>query len=172
MRKFIAIANKETTEFSIEEKENNQLKIITSEGDHLLDVHKAGDHHYSVIKEGKSYDIRFFNNGSKVSAFLNGEVLHFQLDDALEAARKARLGGGAGGANLKGPAKIDAIMPGKIVSVKVKVGDVVAEGQGIVVLEAMKMENELASPKEGKVTEVLVTEGQSVESGAVLVVIE
>ena len=172
MRKFIATANKETTEFSIEELPNNQLKIVTNQGEWLLDVHKAGDHHYSVIQDGKSHDLRFYSNGSKVSAFLNGEILHFELEDALEAARKARLGGGPGGANLKGPAKIDAIMPGKIVAVKVKVGDVVTEGQGIVVLEAMKMENELASPKEGKVTEVLVKEGQSVESGAILVVIE
>ena len=172
MRKFIATAHKETTEFQIDEIAQGQLKIVTSEGEQILDVQKTGDHHYSVIQDGQSYDIRFYQNGSKVSAFLNGEVLHFQLEDALEAARNARMGGGAAGAGIVGPAKIDAIMPGKIVAVKVKVGDEVVEGQGVIVLEAMKMENELASPKAGKVTEVHVVEGQSVDSGAILVVIE
>lgn len=172
MKKFIATANKQTTEFQIEEIGKDQLKIVTAAGEWILDVHKAGDHHYSVIQDNHSHDIRFYRDGVKVSAFLNGEILHFQLEDALEAARKARLGGGAGGPGMQGPAKIEAIMPGKIVSVKVKVGDVVTEGQGVAVLEAMKMENELVSPKAGKVTEVLVKEGQSVESGAIMVVVE
>jgi biotin carboxyl carrier protein len=63
-------------------------------------------------------------------------------------------------------------MPGKIVKVLVKPGDDVAARQGLVVVEAMKMENELRSPKDGRVSEVLVTEGVLVEAGRVLVVVE
>ena len=63
-------------------------------------------------------------------------------------------------------------MPGRIVKVLVKAGDAVAASQGLVVVEAMKMENELRSPRAGTVTEVRVTEGALVEANAVLIVIE
>jgi biotin carboxyl carrier protein len=62
-------------------------------------------------------------------------------------------------------------MPGKVVRVLVKAGDEVAEGQGLVVVEAMKMENELKSPKAGTVTELHAVEGATVESGAKLIVV-
>ena len=63
-------------------------------------------------------------------------------------------------------------MPGRIIKVLVKPGDVVAARQGLVVVEAMKMENELRSPKAGTVTEVRVAEGTSVEARTVLVVVD
>jgi biotin carboxyl carrier protein len=63
-------------------------------------------------------------------------------------------------------------MPGKVVKVLVKLGDEVKEGQGLVVVEAMKMENELKSPKAGKVVELLAKEGSTVENNAKLVVVE
>ena len=63
-------------------------------------------------------------------------------------------------------------MPGRVVRVLVAPGDTVAARQGVVVVEAMKMENELRSPKAGTVKEVAVTPGTSVEAGRVLVVIE
>jgi biotin carboxyl carrier protein len=63
-------------------------------------------------------------------------------------------------------------MPGRVVRVLVKAGDEVAARQGLVVVEAMKMENELTSPKAGRVREVGVSEGTSVESGRLLVIVE
>jgi biotin carboxyl carrier protein len=59
-------------------------------------------------------------------------------------------------------------MPGKVVKVVVASGGSVREGQGVVLIEAMKMENEIPSPIEGVVTEVAVSEGQTVEAGALL----
>ena len=70
-----------------------------------------------------------------------------------------------------GAASVKAPMPGRIVRVLVGVGDRVAARQPVVVIEAMKMENELRSPREGIVTHVLATPGAAVESGAVLVVV-
>ncbi len=63
-------------------------------------------------------------------------------------------------------------MPGKIVRVLVQAGDTVAARQGLVVVEAMKMENELRASRPGRVREVSVSEGQSVDAGATLVVVE
>jgi biotin carboxyl carrier protein len=85
--------------------------------------------------------------------------------------RRLRLRRASGKFSLEGPQRIDAPMPGKVVRVLVKLGDEVAEGQGLVVVEAMKMENELKSPKAGKITELLAVEGAAVESGAKLVVV-
>jgi biotin carboxyl carrier protein len=77
-----------------------------------------------------------------------------------------------GGGHADGEQSIVAPMPGRIVRVMVGPGDDVTARQGVVVVEAMKMENELRSPKAGKVKEVTVAPGASVEAGRVLVVIE
>jgi biotin carboxyl carrier protein len=71
-----------------------------------------------------------------------------------------------------GPQQVVAGMPGKIVKVLVSAGDQVRAGQGLVVIEAMKMENELRAARDGRVAEVRAREAMSVEAGAVLVVIE
>ncbi len=73
---------------------------------------------------------------------------------------------------LGGSDEIKAGMPGKIVKVLVKAGDKVSANQTLIVMEAMKMENDLKSPHDVTVKEVIVKEGQSVESGATLVVFE
>ncbi len=66
---------------------------------------------------------------------------------------------------------VSAPMPGNILKVNVNVGDAVKSGQVLVVLEAMKMENEIMAPKDGTVTQVLVSKGSTVDTGAPLVVI-
>lgn len=78
----------------------------------------------------------------------------------------------AEGAAGAGPQRVTAPMPGKVVRVFVTPGDVVQARQGLVVVEAMKMENELRAARAGTVREVRVAEGESVEPGAVLVVLE
>ena len=66
---------------------------------------------------------------------------------------------------------VTAPMPGNILKVNVNVGDKVKEGQVLVVLEAMKMENEIMAPKDGTVTQVVVSKGSTVDTGAPLVVL-
>lgn len=79
---------------------------------------------------------------------------------------------GAGADGAAGPQKVVAPMPGKVVRVLVAAGDVVAARQGLVVVEAMKMENELRAARAGRVVSVAVAEGQSVDAGALLAVVE
>ena len=76
-----------------------------------------------------------------------------------------------GSAEAEGRQQIAAPMPGKVVRLLAKVGDAVEAGQGLLVVEAMKMQNEIRSPKSGKVEHVLVAEGQAVNAGEVLCVI-
>ena len=84
----------------------------------------------------------------------------------------SRFGRGAGAAQAAGTQQVRSPMPGKVVKLLVKAGDAVKARQGLVVVEAMKMENELRSPKDGRVSDVLVAEGASVEAGRLLVVVE
>jgi biotin carboxyl carrier protein len=86
--------------------------------------------------------------------------------------RRARQRSGDTGASGGGPQRIAAPMPGKVVRVLVKPGDEVAARQPVVVVEAMKMENELRAVRAGTVAEVYAREHMSVEAGALLVVIQ
>lgn len=72
----------------------------------------------------------------------------------------------------EGAEVVESPMPGTILSVDVKEGDIVKEGQILVILEAMKMENEIVSPRDGKITVIAVSKGASVNTGDELIVIE
>ncbi len=89
--------------------------------------------------------------------------------DALDERQRAIRDLTRASAAAAGPAPVVAPMPGLVVRVAVAVGDVVAAGDGLVVMEAMKMENELRATSAGTVTRVLVEPGTAVEKGAVLV---
>ena len=86
--------------------------------------------------------------------------------------RRSRMRSVAGRLTTTGPQIVVAPMPGKVVRILVKAGDEVKEGQGLLVVEAMKMENELKAAKAGRVKQVAVLEGVAVEGGAVLCVVE
>jgi len=92
--------------------------------------------------------------------------------DALDERTRAIRDLSAASAAASGPAPLVAPMPGLVVRVDVAVGDVVAGGQALVVMEAMKMENELRAPAAGTVKRVAVAPGTAVEKGAVLVELE
>jgi biotin carboxyl carrier protein len=103
----------------------------------------------------------------EVDVHVNGRHVPATVRSAGTARRRAGAADGAGG-----PQRIVAPMPGKVVRVLVAAGDAVAARQGLVVVEAMKMENELRAARGGRVVSVAVTEGQSVDAGAVLAVVE
>lgn len=99
------------------------------------------------------------------------QLPHVDVVAVVDRRRRERSRGGEAAA-AAGLQRVTAPMPGRVVRVLVKPGDLVEARQALVVIEAMKMENELGSPKAGAITEVLVTEGQSVEAGRLLVVVE
>jgi biotin carboxyl carrier protein len=88
------------------------------------------------------------------------------------AARDKKHLRGQAGADASGQVKLSAMMPGKVVRVLLNAGDEVAAHQGVMVVEAMKMQNEVQSPKAGKIAEIKVAEGQTVNAGETLAVIE
>ncbi len=94
-----------------------------------------------------------------------------RLDARVESARARALEGMRSGGRKNDDGKVKSPMPGKVVKLLVAEGDSVSEGAPVVVVEAMKMENELAAPKSGTVTRVYVAEGDTVESAAPLLTI-
>lgn len=104
--------------------------------------------------------------GGQTEVIVNGQRIPVTVHD------KKSLRSQASGAAAGGKATLTAPMPGKVVRVLCAVGDEVAAQQGLLVVEAMKMQNEVQAPKAGKVTELRVSEGQTVNAGEVLAVIE
>lgn len=115
----------------------------------------------SLIVDGKQYETSALSqgNGSYLvhAGDFEGEVT---VLDPLE-----KLAGGRNGAGARGSHKVTAYMPGRVVSLLVAQGDQVESGQGILVLEAMKMENEIQAETSGVVKQFFVEAGQAVESG-------
>jgi biotin carboxyl carrier protein len=132
-----------------------------------LEVARVGPGHYSFRSPatGRQREVRVSAAGpGRHEVQVNGATLAVAR---LSGYRRAR--GAAGG---HGSARLVAPMPGKVVRVLVAAGDEVDARQGLVVVEAMKMENELRAGRAGRVREIAVVEGASVEAGALLVVLE
>jgi len=140
--------------------------VVTLDGvEHVVDARKLEADFYSILYEGKSYEVSVESLGAKYL------VRHGAYEQVVELADASR-GGRQELHKRSGPESIDSVMPGKVVRVLVSAGDVVAAGQGLVVVEAMKMENEIGAPRSGRVKSVDVTPGQTVETGSLLVVLE
>lgn len=125
---------------------------------------------YLLLADGHVYDCRVELAGAKQEA-VEVTVGSHAYNVALSDPKRLRAGQSAG-APLDGTAQIIAPMPGKVVRVLVEAGEEVEAGAGLVVVEAMKMQNEMKAPKAGKVTAVNVVAGATVNAGDVLAVVE
>jgi biotin carboxyl carrier protein len=123
---------------------------------------KIGTHVYRVVAQKRAGRGRY-------TLWVDG--YRFEIE-ALDERTRAIRDMSAATAAPSGPAPVRAPMPGLIVRINVKVGDVVEAGQGVVVMEAMKMENELRATAAGRVKSVEVAPGAAVEKGALLVALE
>ena len=116
---------------------------------------------------GQEFEVELENDGDNWIAKVEGEEFVIQVPDAAPVAKKRSASGG----KSKKSGKVSANIPGKVVTVEVKIGDVVSEGQVVMILEAMKMQNEIQAPVSGTVSEIHCEEGQSIEANVPLLVI-
>jgi len=121
---------------------------------------------YSVLLEGRSYEARVEESNGSVIVFIDGHRFEVEIRDPR---RRSRHGGPPGG---EGRLNVAAPMPGKVVRLLVAEGDSVTAGQGLLVVEAMKMQNEMKAPKAGRVVTLAARQGATVAAGEVLAVIE
>jgi len=117
----------------------------------------------SVLLNGRSYRV---SKGAGKEIWVNGRLHSMEVFDPRD------LRPGQGASANQGRQEIAASMPGKVIRVLVAAGDAVEEGQGLVVVEAMKMQNEMKSPKAGRVVEIRARPDATVGAGEILVVVE
>jgi biotin carboxyl carrier protein len=134
---------------------------VRSEGD--FSIEWLGPDCASLIIGGRSYRV---TRGAAGEMMVNGAPLAVEVFDPRSLRARS------GGAASQGRQNVCAPMPGKIVRVLVAAGDSVEAGEGLVVVEAMKMQNEMKSPKTGRVVEVRTKPGAAVSPGEILMVVE
>jgi biotin carboxyl carrier protein len=120
---------------------------------------------YSILLDGHSYDVQVERTPQHLIAVLRGYRFEIEVDDPRRWSGQAT---GRRGGDLE---TIAAPMPGKVVRVLVAPGDAVEPGQGVLVVEAMKMQNEMKAARAGRVISVAVQEGATVAAGEVLATI-
>lgn len=120
---------------------------------------------YSVLLDGRSVEVRVIGSAEGLLLELAGRRFTAEIADPRDRSRKSAA------ALATGRQKVVAPMPGKVVRVLVREGDSVEPGQGLVVVEAMKMQNEMKATRGGQVLEVHAREGGTVAAGDTLVVI-
>ena len=121
-----------------------------------------------VVVDGVEFEVELEGEGTSWSATVEGTTFSIEIPDAAPVSKKKRSGGG----KKKKSGTVSANIPGKVVTVEVNEGDEVVEGQVILILEAMKMQNEIQAPVSGTVVSVQCEEGQAIEANIPLVVIE
>jgi biotin carboxyl carrier protein len=165
---FIARLGEKTYTVDIEEIGKSLYRVSVDGSEFLVDGKKTGLTNYSLIVDNRSFEIEVDVKEDEYRVLVDGRNYHIDLVDE----RRVRLGGLQSDIELQGRQNVSVPMPGKIIAVLVAEGDKVEKGQGLVIVEAMKMENEVRCPINGEVKEVWVKTGDAVEAGAVLAVVE
>jgi biotin carboxyl carrier protein len=152
---------------------------VVRDGDHV--TAKVGDREYTIEVAEPEANVYALRDGAKLTEVfvsptkpgasaivtVGGKEVEFDLIDP-----KRLRGSGIDAEHAGGTAEIKTAMPGQLVRILVEVGAEVKKGDGILVVEAMKMQNEMKSPKDGIVKELRSTEGSTVNAGDILAVIE
>ena len=150
--------------FSVEiEKEKDQTVVKINEKDIPVEFEKIDDNLYSIILDGKSLTIGVLKDGKNLQVFMDGDLFEIQAISERDQRKSSQV--------LSGVQEIKSPMPSRVVKILKEVGDEVVADEGVVVVEAMKMESELKSPIDGKVTDVAVNEGDAVEAGTTLLIV-
>jgi glutaconyl-CoA/methylmalonyl-CoA decarboxylase subunit gamma len=146
-----------------------QLEFLSNGARREADWAETNPQTYSILLDGRSYNVRLekvkagnYTGGTTHEVHVGARVYRVALRDPRRLRRR-----GASGSH-EGPQEIVAPMPGRIVKVFVAAGQQVKAGESLIVIEAMKMQNEIRAPRDARVEMIRVTEGEGVESGALL----
>jgi biotin carboxyl carrier protein len=162
LMKYVTTINDKTFEIDIQPDGS----LLVNGEKREVDFHALGPSMYSILDEHMSYELTIEEREDEIEVLMHGRLFGVKVMDEraqLLASRSGGLGTESGEITIKSP------MPGLIVAVKVEVGQEVTAGQTLVILESMKMQNELKAPRDGVVQSVNVQPGQSVEQNKPLV---
>jgi biotin carboxyl carrier protein len=145
------------------ERQGNAYRVRLGDRWLVADLVNAGPYVRSLrLEDGTQFSIVHDREGNMHQISLPDSTIHVEITDPLSLKRKGREDEVGGGGIIR------AMMPGRIVRVSVKKGDSVQKGTSLLVLEAMKMENDIQAPADGVIDALFVEAGQTVESGAEL----
>jgi len=150
--------------------ENGRLFVVVGGQRFRADLrHIPSSHAYSLLLDGKSYEFTLHEAEDEIELSGGAGLFHVQVEDARTHAARAKT---AGVREIGGVRTIRAVMPGIVREVRVQAGAEVAKGDALLILEAMKMQNEIRADHAGTVKCVHVTAEETVDKGAKLVDIE
>ncbi len=165
---YIATLDDQTHTIEVQELEADHVYRIVIDGkERIVDGRQLSAHMYSLLVEDQSFTIDVTEKDDQYTVSCEGKTFRFRLLDERRALRP-----GESTSTGVGESEIRSLMPGKVVEVLVAVGDTVEKDQGILIVEAMKMENEVQASTAGTVKAILVATGQAVEAGELLVELE
>ncbi len=162
------ITTLDETEYSIEIIDEHHVSI----NGRVLEMDfesVSGQPVFSLIIDGKSFECYVYETDEELQVLMRGRLYHLTVEDEREKRLRAAAGSGvveSGEYNMKAP------MPGLVVSIAIREGDKVEKGQVLVILESMKMQNELKSPKAGTVSRIRVKQGETVEQRQTLLSVQ
>jgi biotin carboxyl carrier protein len=155
------------TVFDVEPESETRVKLNGTPKD--VRLVRLSEKFYQFIYDNHVYRVEATKTDDGFALRLNGEMVNVELKDELQQMLD-KMSGGAKKKVASGDLK--APMPGLVVKLEVRVGDTVKKGQGLLILEAMKMQNEIKSPVDGVVKEIRVAERQAVEKNFLLMKLE
>ena len=165
---YVATIGEREVTVTVEANGGSSYEVIIDGVRSVVDARRVAHHLWSILQGNKTVEADVFRlPGEEFEVLLNGDRHKFSL---MNEQRKMMLRAGA--KKSSGRAMLTSPMPGKIVKLLVEVGQEVEADHGLIVVEAMKMENELKSAGAGTITEIFVKEGDVVESGANLLLVE
>jgi len=144
------------------ENEDNNIVVQINDKEYPVEYTRLDDNLYSIIINGKSFTIGTFKQGKQVQVFYAGNLYEFEAISDRELSKSGGMGSGL---------EIISPMPSRVVKILKSEGDEVAEGEAVVVVEAMKMESELKALQAGKIKSIKISEGDAVEAKTLLVIL-
>lgn len=166
--KYTTILDGQENELEIIPLNSNVFKIVIDGKAHEIEACHCGNDLISLLIDNLSYDISYSFEGDLICLDFRNQYFNIEVLDE----RKIRMRRVRSSLDLSGPEIIKTSMPGRVVKVLKEPGEKVEAGAGIIIIEAMKMENEIQCRNSGVVKNVNVKPGQTVESDVVLVEIE
>lgn len=155
--KYVATINGQ--EYLVEILDENRVQI--GDNEFTVDFTSVSEQPmYSILVDGKSYEAYVFSEENLWNVVLHGTLYSVQVEDEREKRLRAAAGGNV---VLTGDTPIKSPMPGLIISVQVEEGQTVSRGETLVILESMKMQNELLAPRDGIISRLQVEAGESVD---------
>ena len=154
-------------EITVLKRDGSILEVSIRDRKYTLDIEKVENGVYSVLHNGQSHNMEIIKNGNKTHYTVNTQYKSFDIEIA-----PASVSTNGTKRKTKQTENIKAPIPGKIIAIKVSPGDSVYENQTLIVLSAMKMENELKSPIAGTVKKITVKENDLVKADSILVEIK